>query len=103
MVDKNLPLKFKKFRGNQATFMTKELSKCVMTRSKARNKYLKWPYRETLLAYKKAKSLCNVLLRKAVKQHFQKSGSNEPVTIIDFGIQSNPFLHWREHSNLAKI
>ena len=42
-------------RGNQAKFMTKELRKAIMDRSRFENKYLKWPSREKFLAYKKAK------------------------------------------------
>ena len=54
------------------------------------------------MAYKKVKSICNVLLEKASKQHFQKFASKETMTIINFEIQSNPFLHWRERSNLVR-
>ena len=43
----------KKLRGHQAKFMTKELIKAIMDRSRFKNKYLKW--RENFLAYKNAK------------------------------------------------
>ena len=43
------PLKKKKIRGNQAKFMTKELRRAIMDRSKFKNEYLKWPSRENLL------------------------------------------------------
>ena len=33
VLDKHAPLKMKKFRGNQAKFMTKELRKAIMDRS----------------------------------------------------------------------
>ena len=45
----------KKLRGNQATFMTKELRKAIKDQSRLKNKYLKWPSRENFLAYKKIK------------------------------------------------
>ena len=38
-LDKFAPLKSKKIRGNQAPFMTKELSKAIMDRSKIKKKY----------------------------------------------------------------
>ena len=41
VLDKHAPLKLKRVRGNQSPFMTKELSKAVMNRSKTRNKYIK--------------------------------------------------------------
>ena len=36
----------KKFKRKPAKFMTKELRKAIMDRSKLKNKYLKWPSRE---------------------------------------------------------
>ena len=37
-LDNHAPLKEKQVRGNQAPFMTKELSKTIMTRSRIKNK-----------------------------------------------------------------
>ena len=55
VLHKHTPLKMKKPRGNQAKFMTKELRKAVMDQSRLKNKYVKWPSRENVLTYKKAK------------------------------------------------
>ena len=41
VLDKHTPLETKRVRGNQSPFMTKELSKAVMNKSKTRNKYIK--------------------------------------------------------------
>ena len=41
ILDKHAPLKTKITRGNQAPFMTKSLSKAIMTRSRLRSKYIK--------------------------------------------------------------
>ena len=49
------PLKTKTIRGNQAPFMNENLSKAIMTKSRIRNKYLKWPSRENFLAFKSIK------------------------------------------------
>ena len=43
VVDEHALLKFKRVRVNQVPFITKELCKYVMIRSKFRNKYLKLP------------------------------------------------------------
>ena len=43
LLNKHASLKQKKVRGNHAPFMTKKLSKAIMNKSKARNRYLKWP------------------------------------------------------------
>ena len=40
MLDEYAPRKAKHARGNQMTFMTKDLSKNIMKRSRLRNKYL---------------------------------------------------------------
>ena len=40
-IDKHAPLKTKLLRGNNAPFMTKELRKAIMTRSRHTNKYNK--------------------------------------------------------------
>ena len=45
--------------------MTKELSKSIMNRSWFKNRELNWASRENVLAYKKAKNLCNSLNEKA--------------------------------------
>ena len=58
-------------RSGQAPFMTKDLSKCIMTRSKVRNICLKRPSWESFLAQKKAKGVGNVLLRKAKNNIFK--------------------------------
>ena len=70
--DKHAPLKIKKVRGNQGPFMTKALSEAIMNKSKIRNKYQKWPSRETILALKEAKKFCNKLTRSVKKAYFCK-------------------------------
>ena len=67
----------KKFRGNQAKFMTKELRKAAMDRSRFKNKYLKWLSRENFLPYKKAKNICNSLNKKAKRTTLKKLRQRE--------------------------
>ena len=57
VLDRHAPLNWKMIRGNQGPFMTKQLSKAIMNRSKLRNRYIKWPSRENFLDYKKAKNM----------------------------------------------
>ena len=52
--------------------MTKDLSKEIMSKSKTRNRYLKWPSRENFLATKSTKNLCNNLIKTNKKSYFQK-------------------------------
>ena len=72
VLHKYAPLKMKKLRRNQAKFMTKELRKAIMDRSRLKNKYLKWPSRENILAYKKGKNIYNSLNNKVKKDFFKK-------------------------------
>ena len=72
VLDKNARLKTKRVRGNQSPFMTKELSKAVMNKSKTRNKHIKWSSRENFLAMKRAKNYCNNLTRTTKKNFFQR-------------------------------
>ena len=55
----HVTLKQKSVRGNHAPFMTRELSKAIMTKSKAKNSYVKWSSGDNFVAYKKAKNKCN--------------------------------------------
>ena len=66
VVDRHAPLKQKMVRGNNAPFMTKQLNKAIMDRSRMKNRYLKWTS-EKRFRVKKAKRLCKNLTKKARK------------------------------------
>ena len=71
IVNKHAPLKEKIVRGNSVPFMTKELRKAMMKRSKLEKKYQDWRSRENIKKWKKQKNKCNKLCRKAKKDHFK--------------------------------
>ena len=48
VLNKHAPLKQKEVWGSHAPFMTKDLSKAIINKSKTRDRYLKWPSRENL-------------------------------------------------------
>ena len=50
--DKHARQRKQKIQDNQVPYMTKELSKRIMKRSKSKNFYFKWPSRENFMAYK---------------------------------------------------
>ena len=66
-LDSHAPLKQKRVRGDQASFMTKELSKAIVTRSRIKNKYNKWPSRDNFLALKQIKNKWTNLTKVAKK------------------------------------
>ena len=78
-------------RGNQAPFMTKELSKAIMTRSRIKNKYNKWPSRQNFLALKQIKNKCTNLTKAAKKQYFAKSFEKQPLTNKSLWNSISPF------------
>ena len=72
VLDKYALIKKKIVRGIEVPFMTKELSKAIMNRSKLKNKYTKWPSRENVLPFKKQKNICKNLNKKTIKNYFSK-------------------------------
>ena len=57
-----------KNRENQAPFMTKELSKAIMKRSRFKNKFNKNPCDENKSMYKKQRNFCSNLLNREKKK-----------------------------------
>ena len=92
IIDKHAPLKEKKIRGNDAPFMTKELRKAIMDRSRYKNKYLKYPSRENFLNMKRMKNKCNSLCKKAKKAYFKESTKQGFSTNKQFWNLIKPFL-----------
>ena len=72
------PLKKRYIRAHNAPFMTKELCKAFMVRSRLRNKYMKIKTVESMEAYKNPRNYCTGLLRKTKKSYYE----NLNVTLI---------------------
>ena len=70
-LNKHAPLKRKYLRANHSNFITKELSKAIMQRSKLHNLYLKVRSDENRIRYKKQRNICVSLLRKAKRKHYE--------------------------------
>ena len=64
-------MKQKSIRANESPFMTKNLKKEMMNRSRLRNKYLRNSSEENKLAYNKQRNICTSLLRKEKKSYFE--------------------------------
>ena len=92
VLDGDSPLKRKMIKGNQGPFMTKQLSKAVVNRSKLRNRYIKWPSRENFLDYKKAKNTCSNLSKFSQKSYVNKVTSKDFVNNKAFWNTLKPFL-----------
>ena len=71
ILDKFAPLKKKYIRANHSKFVTKELSKAIMLRSKLRNQFLKTKTQESKLKYNKQRNLCVSITRKAKRSYYE--------------------------------
>ena len=72
VLDKHAPKKLKYIRSNNCNFMTKELRKAIMNRSKLRNKFLKTRNKESKRRFKRQRNFCVSLLRKNKRRFFGK-------------------------------
>ena len=89
---KHAPIKQKKVRGNNAPFLTKELRKDIMDRSRLRNKYLKYPSRENFVNMKKMNNKCNSICRKSKIKYLKRSAEKGISSSKQFWNFIKPFL-----------
>ena len=68
---KHAPIKTRYIRGNDQPFMTKELRKAHMKRTRLLNKYRKNKNKENEMAYKKQRNMCTKLLKKTKANYFR--------------------------------
>ena len=85
-------LRQKSVRGNHALFMTKELRKAIMTQSKIKNSYVRWPSLENFVAYKKAKNKCKSLTRKTKRKFFKEAAKRGIMSIRTYWKTLKPCL-----------
>ena len=86
------PIKKKYARGNQMPFMTKDLSKEMMTRSRLRNKYLKDKTEENRLLYTQQRNKCVSLLRKTKINYYGNLNVKDVTDNKKFWKTVKPFL-----------
>ena len=92
------PIKQKVVRGNQASFVTKDLSQIIMMKSKAKNEYVKWTSRQNFLTFKKTKNKCTSINKKVKKKDdCKETTKNSVITTKKFWIKLKPFLTNREY------
>ena len=70
ILNKHVHMKQKYLRSNQGRFMTKDLHKAIMKRSRLRIKFLRDRTNISREEYKKQRNLCVSLFKKAKKDHF---------------------------------
>ena len=65
------PQKRRLVRANNSPFMTKELNKAIMTRSRLKNKFLNFKTIDSWNAYKKQRNLCVSLVRRTKRSFYE--------------------------------
>ena len=97
VLEKHAPLKRKTIRANEVPYMTKQLRKAFMTRSRLENKYYSNSTHENRLLYKKHKNFCNRLRYRERKKFYENMDDKKIVDCREFWKTTKPFL-----SNKAK-
>ena len=92
LVDKHAPLKTKVQRGNTAPFMNQQLQKAIYTRSRLKKRLNKNPTAENRSKFKKQRSKCVSIRKKAIKSHFKEATKNGTVSYKEFGILLSLFF-----------
>ena len=75
--NKHAPLKTRYVRANDNSFVTKELRKEHMKRTRLRNKYLKSKSDQDLATYKIQRNKCVALLKKTKKSYFSNLSASD--------------------------
>ena len=69
VIDSNIPMKRKTVRNKNSPFMTKELSKAIMTRNRLFRKYKRYPGKHTWEAYRIQRNKTVSIRRNAIRDH----------------------------------
>ena len=86
LINQYVPMKQKIVRGKQSPFMTKELPKAIMHRSKLKNKFNNYPTEINNRLYKKQRNYCVNLLTKVKKKYYNN---------LDLNIFDNNKTFWQ--------
>ena len=76
VLDKHAPLKRKYLRANNSPFMTKQLRKMIMNRSRCKNAYFKNKTAENWEKYRTLRNECVKLTKKIKREYFEKLNIN---------------------------
>ena len=91
-LNKIAPIKKKYARGNQMPFMTKELSKEIMLKSRLRNKFLIDKTDENRFLYTQQRNKCVALLRKTKKTYYENLDEKNVTDNKKFWKTAKPYL-----------
>ena len=99
LLNNNAPIKKKYLRANNAPFMTKQLAKAIMNRTRQKNKFLNKPTLDNKLKYTKQRNYCVTLLRKEKKKYFSSLNISNISDNKNFWKTVKPFFSERDAIN----
>ena len=100
-LNKHAPLKKRFIRANNSPFMTKEICKAIMLRSKLRNTYLKLKSVEAHAEYKKQRNICVALIRNTKRNYYSNLNVNVVTDNKKFWRHVKPFFTEKSQSNAS--
>ena len=103
IINKRAPLKTKFLRGNQATFINKELRTAIYDRNRLRNRFCKTPTEENEKLFKKQRNKCVSIRKESIRNYFNKIANENIVTNRNFWKIIKPFLTNKGHLENAEI
>ena len=103
IINKRAPLKTKFLRGNQATFINKELRTAIYDRTRLRNRFCKTPTEENEKLFKKQRNKCVSIRKESIRNYFNKIANENIVTNRNFWKIIKPFLTNKGHLENAEI
>ena len=92
VLDRHAPIKKKFLRANEVPYMTKELKKAIMNRSRFENRYYKSKSFEDKVNYKKQKNYCNRLFKRERKNYYNNLDLKNITDNKKFWATLKPFL-----------
>ena len=96
--NKLAPLKAKYVRANNAPYMNKSLNKTIMTRSRLKNKFIKYPTHQNKETYKKHLNFCVNLLRREKKKYYANLDLNKITDNKTFWKHMKPLFSEKNNS-----
>ena len=99
VLNKFAPLKKKYLRTNHSGFVSKELNKAIMQRSRLRNVYLEDKTRAVRIAYKKQRNMCVSILHKSKKCYYENLDTKNITDNKKFWVTVKPLFSNKVRSN----
>ena len=93
VLNKHAPIKVKMLRHNSNSFMTKNLRKAIMHRSKFKNRFNKCRTYENWCNYETQQNYCVSLLRKTKQQYFKNLNLNDVTDNKTFWRTIKPYVN----------